>query len=52
LSRSCHGSSKPSHHEVMRSQWRLGGPWLQLVARRVSRAAGPCSSVVTPRGRR
>jgi hypothetical protein len=31
LSRSSHGSSKPTHHEVMRSTWRLGGPWLRLI---------------------
>jgi hypothetical protein len=31
LSRSSHGSSKPIHHEVMRSPWRLGRPWLRLI---------------------
>jgi hypothetical protein len=27
-SRSGHGSLRPIHHEVMRSPWRVGGPWL------------------------
>jgi hypothetical protein len=33
-SRSGHGSSRPIHHEVMRSPWRVGGPRLRLVAGR------------------
>jgi hypothetical protein len=34
LSHSGHGSSKPIHHKVMHSPWRLGGPWLRLIVKR------------------
>jgi hypothetical protein len=34
LSQSGHGSSKPIHHEVMHSPWRLGGPWPWLIVKR------------------
>jgi hypothetical protein len=32
--RSGHGSSKSPHHEVIRSPWCVGGPWLRCVAGR------------------
>jgi hypothetical protein len=32
--RSGHGSSRPIHHEVMHSPWRIGGPWLRFIAER------------------
>jgi hypothetical protein len=34
LLRSGHRCSRPIHHEVMRSPWRFGGPWLRFVAGR------------------
>jgi hypothetical protein len=42
-SRSSHGSSRLTHHEVMHSPWRVGGPWLQLV---VGRGLPSCSSLL------
>jgi hypothetical protein len=52
LARHCRGCSSSPRGEMIRSPLRGKGPrWMSVVGRG-SRAAGPCSSAATPRGRR
>jgi hypothetical protein len=52
LLRSGHGCSSPILYEMIRSPWRRGDRGCRSSLEGGSRATGPCSSAVTPRGRR